>query len=61
MGFSLRAATKKILGETDGTMRVGQISIQRQRLLAFSDALGRAVGENLDGPQKQVGPGVLWG
>ena len=40
MGLGLRAATHKILGETDAAMSVGQISIQRQRLLAFSNALG---------------------
>ena len=36
-------------------MRVGQIAIQRQCLLAFSNALGRAVGENLDDAQEPVG------
>ena len=41
MGLGLRAATEKKLGETDEGMSVGQIAIQRQRLLAFGDALGR--------------------
>ena len=48
MGLGLRAATKKILGETDVGVRISQISIQRQCLLAFSNALGRAVGEHFD-------------
>ena len=60
MGLGLRAATEKILGETDARVRVGQISIQRQCLLAFSNALGRAVGEHLDDAQKPVGQRMLW-
>src|SRR5262245_62161123 len=46
MGLSLFAATEKILCDTDGRVRVGQVSIQRQCLLAFSNALRPAVVEN---------------
>src|SRR5260370_13587853 len=34
MGLSLRPAHHKILGATDKTVRVSQIAIQRQRLIA---------------------------
>src|SRR6266478_646167 len=43
MRFGFCASTKKILGEADMSMSPGQIAIQRQRLLAFSDALSYAV------------------
>ena len=61
MGFGFLAATEKILGEADESVRIGQISIQRQCLLAFSNALGRAVCEHLDDTQKPVGHGMLSG
>ena len=51
--------TDEILGHTDAAMRVGQIAIQRQRVLAFADALGGAVGEHLHSAQDQMGPGIL--
>ena len=54
MAFGLLAATQKILGQTDRAMSVGQIAIERQRLLAFSDALDRAVCKNLDKPK------IMW-
>jgi hypothetical protein len=48
MGLGLLAAAEKILGETDYCVRVGQVVIQRQGLLAFSNALVRAVLRRLD-------------
>ena len=48
MAFSFSATTQKILAETDKRVRVGQIPIQRQRPLAFSNALRRPVRNNLD-------------
>ena len=38
MDFGFRGCDQKILGKTDESMSVGQIAIQRQRLLAFSNA-----------------------
>ena len=43
MGFGFYAATEKILSPTNTSVSVGQISIQRQRLLAFRYALGRTI------------------
>ena len=60
MGLGLLAATEKIFGKTDERVRAGQISIQRQRLLAFGDALSRAVRKNLDDAQYQVGHARAW-
>src|SRR6476469_8466971 len=48
MGLSVPAATEKILGATDVGVRISSVSIQRQCLLAFSNALGRAVCEHFD-------------
>ena len=59
MGLGFLAAAEKIFGETDASMRVGQISIQRQRLFAFSNALGRAIGKDLDEAQQHMGPRVV--
>ena len=56
MGLGFRAATQKKLGQTDERVRAGQISIQRQRPLAFSNALGRAVRKNLDDAQDACEP-----
>ena len=42
MGLGLLGSTEKALGHTDAGMRHGQISIQRQRLLAFGNTLGRS-------------------
>ena len=36
-------------------MRIGQISIQSQPVLAFSNSLGRTVGKNMDDTQIHVG------
>ena len=60
MGLGLLAATEKILGETDEAMSVGQIAIQRQRPLAFSDALSCAFRKYLHGAQKR-GPEACCG
>ena len=48
MAFSFRATTHKILTETNNRVGVRPITIQRQRLLALSNALRRPVGNNLD-------------
>ena len=40
-------------------MSVGQISIERQCLLAFRDALGGAVRRYLDNPQDQMAHGII--
>jgi hypothetical protein len=42
MSLGFRASTDKDLRPTDNTMGVGQVSIQRQRPLAFPNALSRA-------------------
>jgi hypothetical protein len=47
------------LGEADLRVRRSQIVIQRQRPLALSHALGRAVRVNLHGAQHQVGTGIV--
>ena len=61
MDLRFSAAADKILADTYMGMSVGQISIQRQRPLAFSDALRRAVGSNLDTAQDHVSESVLRG
>jgi hypothetical protein len=48
MAFRFSATPQKTLAETDKRVRVRQISIQRQRALAFSNALRRPVRNNLD-------------
>jgi hypothetical protein len=53
MGLGLRAATHKILSYTDASMRAGQISVQYQGLLAFSNTF-YAVGCNLDLPDTRA-------
>ena len=47
MGFGFLAPTEKKLRNPDVRVRPGQIPIQRQRPLAFGDALSRAVRINL--------------
>ena len=59
VGFGFCASTKKKLGVPDESMSAGQIAIQRQRLLAFSDALSCAVRKNLHEAQDQVGQGMV--
>ena len=61
MGLGFRAATEKKLGPTDASVRLGQISVQRQRLLAFGDAFGRTVCKDVDDAQSQVGHGKVRG
>ena len=51
VGLGFPAATEKKLRPADENVSVGQISIQRQRLLTFGDALGRAVCMDLDDAQ----------
>ena len=51
-------AANEILAETDPGVRVGQVAIQCQRLFAFGNGLGAAVGKHLDDAQKQVGHGM---
>jgi hypothetical protein len=50
--ISLRflGAADKNLSKTDSGMGGGEISIQRQRMFALGDALGRAPGEYVDKP-----------
>ncbi len=61
MGLGFRGTTKQILGKTDASIRAGQISIQRQRLLALSNALRRPVRNNLSNAEERVSRGVSWG
>jgi hypothetical protein len=61
MAFGFRAAAEKKLGPTDASVSVGQILVQRQRLLAFDDAFGRTVCSNVDEAQSQVGQGKVRG
>src|SRR3974390_1886489 len=61
MGLGLRAATKEILCKTNVGVRISEVTIQRQCLLAVSNALGRAVGEHFDVSEMPVGARVLWG
>src|SRR5262249_9163530 len=49
MALGFLGATKIKLGETNICVSGGQISIQRQRALAFGNAQGRAVGLDLSG------------
>ena len=51
MSLGFLAATDENLGDTDNCVSTGQISIQCQRPLAFGNALGRAVGIDLDAAQ----------
>src|SRR5271157_2164257 len=41
-------------------MRVGQISIQRQRMFTFGDALRSTLGAYLDIPQIRVATRMIW-
>ena len=54
--FGFGSATHKMFAHTDNAMRQGQIAIERQRLLAFSDPLGSAVCNNVHGTQDKMGP-----
>ena len=47
-------ATDKNLAKSYNGMGVGEISIQRQRMLAFGDALRGALGEHLDKSQEHM-------
>ena len=60
-------ATDENLAKSDSGMGVGEISIQRQRMFTFGDALRRALGEYVDKSQQHMatahGPGPttrLW-
>ena len=59
MRFGLLGVTKSNLRETDMSVSAGQISIQRQRQLAFVKALGGAVGEDLDDAHAHMGRGMI--
>ena len=54
VSLSIFGATDRNLAKSDDGMGVGEISIQRQRMLAFGDALRSALGEYLDNPQKHM-------
>ena len=59
MEFGLGTATNQILGQADVCISVGQISIERERLLAFFDAVRCAIGCNFDAAKNQVSRSVL--
>ena len=59
VGFGFRRTTDISFGKTHPSVSMGQIVIQRQRSFAFSDALSRAVRENLDDAEQQVRQGML--
>ena len=48
MSLCFFGATDENLTKSDSGMGVGKISIQRQRMFTFGDALRRALGEYLD-------------
>jgi hypothetical protein len=54
MGFGFCALTEKELRSPDIRVRSGQIPIQRQRPLAFGDALSRAVRKSLHKAQDEM-------
>jgi hypothetical protein len=49
------------IGKTDERMSVGKISIQRQRLLIFANALIRSLRKHLHAAQDQMGQSVVRG
>jgi hypothetical protein len=57
--FGFCTSTKEILGEADESMSAGQIAIQRQRLLAFRDALSCAFRKYLHEAQNRVSRSVV--
>src|SRR6516164_7819992 len=59
MGFSFPAPTEKKLRSPDVRVRAGQIPIQRQRPLAFGDALSRAVRKRLHKAQDEMSQGMV--
>ena len=59
MSLGFLGATGKDLAKSDVGMSVGEISIQRQRMLTFSDALKRALRQDLNIPQKGVAVRVI--
>ena len=48
VGLRFFGAPDKNLAESDSSVGIGKISIQRQRMFAFGDALRGALGEYLD-------------
>ena len=59
MGLNLCPAPHNKLGVTDKPVGVSQIAIQRQRSLALSHALSRAVRNNLHAAQPTMGLGMV--
>src|ERR1700730_18699005 len=59
VAFGFLATAEKILGKTDERMGVGKISIQRQRLLKFTNALIRSFRKHLHAAQGQMGQSVV--
>ena len=53
-------ATNKDLTSSDNGMGLGEISIQRQSVLAFGDALRSAPGEYVDNSQQQMCARMIW-
>ena len=60
MSLRLLGATDENLTESDSGVRVGQISIELQRMFTLGDALGGATGEYFDKPQEQMAGRVAW-
>src|SRR6516225_10835991 len=59
MGFGFPAPTEKKFRSPDARVRAGQIPIQRQRPLAFCDALSRTVRIYLHGAQDEMSYGMV--
>ena len=53
-------ATDKNLTKSDKGMGVGEISIQRQRMFTFGDALCRALGAYVDKSQRHMAARMVW-
>src|SRR6266576_5130298 len=55
MAFGFGSLTHYTFAETNSAMNVGNIGIEQQGLLAFSNPLGSAVRKHVDDTQNQVG------
>src|SRR5450631_3499161 len=58
--FGFLGATEITFAKSDPRVSRGQISIQRQRALAFGDARGGMFGKNLDDAKEAMRKGVVW-
>jgi hypothetical protein len=59
MGLCFLGVTDKNFGKTDNSVCVGQISIQSQCALTFGNALGNAVGDDMNSAHHQVSEGMF--